>query len=523
MTAGFPKTFNMATYFLDHNLEQGRADKTAVYCGDRRYSYRQVVEMSNKVGNTLLSLGVEVEDRVLIVLPDGIEFAAVWFGIAKIGAVIAMVNTLLPASDYEYYLRYTRAKAAVVDSSVMDRFAAAAGSSPHLKHVLVVGAGDPTPSRIGQVFVSSYERATEQASDRLEPAPVSRDDIAIWLFTSGSTGHPKAAVHLHHDLPYNTEYYAKQVLGINENDITLSVPKLFFGYATGTNLLFPFAAGGATALFAERSTATTMFEMIQRHRPTTLTTVPTMINAMLQVNGAADRYDLSCLRFCVSAGEALPPELYNRWTDTFGVEILDGIGSAEMFHIYISNYPGEVVPGSLGRLVPGYEAAVVGPQGEQLPVGEMGTLKIKGDSAALCYWNAHEESKATFAGDWCTTGDQVRVDERGYFWYCGRSDEMLKVGGIYVSPTEVENCLLEHRAVVECAVVGESDEQGLMKTKAFVVLGDGFEPTISMEVELKEFVKGRLAPHKYPRRVEFRSELPKNDRGKIDRRALKQS
>ena len=523
MDPQFPKIFNMATYFLDDNLEQGRGEKVAVFCPGSRYTYSDVVEMSNRVASSLVSLGVEMEDRVLIVLPDGIEFVAAWFGIAKAGAVIAMVNTLLPASDYEYYLSYTRAKVAVVEASVMERFGAAAASSEFLKHILVVGSSGAKPNAIDHVSVQSYDHVTGAASSHFETAAVSRDDIAIWLFTSGSTGHPKAAAHLHHDLPYNTECYAKQVLKINENDITLSVPKLYFGYATGTNLLFPFAVGGATALFPERSTPEAMFEMIERFRPTILTTVPTMINAMLQVDGATSRYDLSCLRCCVSAGEALPPELYNKWTDTFGVEILDGIGSAEMFHIYISNYPGDVMPGSLGRLVPGYEAEIVGPDGRALPTGEMGTLRIKGDSAALCYWNAHEASKATFSGDWCTSGDQVRVDDRGYFWYCGRSDEMLKVGGIYVSPTEVENCLLEHPAVVECAVIGEADENNLMKTKAFVVLADGFEATAAQELELKEFVKGRLAPHKYPRLIEFRSELPKSDRGKLNRRALKQS
>jgi len=286
--------------------------------------------------------------------------------------------------------------------------------------------------------------------------------------------------------------------------------------------MFPFAVGGATALFPERSTAETMFEMIQKFRPTILTSVPTMINAMLQVEGASERYDLSSLRLCLSAGEALPPELYHRWMDMFGVEILDGIDSAEMFHIYITNYPGEVVPGSLGRIVPGYEAKIIDAEGREAQTGEMGTLRIKGDSAALCYWNAHEKSKETFAGDWCTTGDQFRVDERGYYWYCGRTDEMLKVSGIYVSPTEIENCLLEHEAVLECAVIGASDEQRLIKPKAFVVLAEGFTASAELEQELKEFVKRRLAVYKYPRWVDFRENLPKNDRGKIDRKALKQ-
>ncbi len=524
MTISFPEQFNIATYFLDDRIKEGMGAQVAVYYEDSRYTYGDVQRMANRMGNALLSLGVEAEDRVLIVLPDSVEFVAAWFGIAKIGAVIAMVNTILPTAEYEYYLDYTRAKVAVVHASVMERFAPAASRSRYLKHTVVAGTkvSGSLEGITGRSSILPYEQTTEAASDQLQTAPTSRDDIAIWLFTSGSTGHPKAAVHLQHDMPYNTECYAKGVLGIRESDITLSVPKLFFGYATGTNMMFPFAVGGATALFSERSTAETMFEMIQKFRPTILTSVPTMINAMLQVEGARERYDLSSLRFCLSAGEALPPELYHRWVDTFGVEILDGIGSAEMFHIYITNYPGEVVPGSLGRIVPGYEAKIVDAEGREVPTGEMGTLKIKGDSAALCYWNAHEKSKETFAGDWCTTGDQFRMDERGCYWYCGRTDEMLKVSGIYVSPTEIENCLLEHEAVVECAVVGASDEQKLIKPKAFIVLAEGFAPSAGLEQELKEFVKRRLAVYKYPRLIEFKEDLPKNDRGKIDRKALKQ-
>jgi len=523
MTPSFPEQFNMASYFLDQNIERGRGDQAAVYYRDETYTYSDVYQMSNRVAGALLSLGLDMEDRVLMVLPDSIEFVATWFGIAKAGGVITMVNVILPTSDYAYYLDYTRAKIAVVDASVMSRFAPAAATSRFLKHTVVVGA-ETSGSLLGLEGTSaihSYEEITADASAQIENAQTLRDEIAIWLFTSGSTGHPKAAVHLHHDLPYNTECYAKRVLRIDENDITLSVPKLFFGYATGTNLLFPFAVGGSTAIFSERSTAETMFRMIEKYQPTILTSVPTMINAMLQVEGASERYDLSSIRYCLSAGEALPPELYHRWVNTFGVEILDGIGSAEMFHIYISNYPGEVVPGSLGRIVPGYEALIIDADGREVPTGEMGTLRIKGDSAALCYWNAHEKTKETFAGDWCTTGDQFRKDEQGYYWYCGRTDEMLKVSGIFVSPTEIENCLLEHPSVRECAVIGVTDEQGLVKPKAFVVTAEGVEANEELEQDLKEFVKGNLAPYKYPRWIEFRTELPKNDRGKIDRKSLK--
>src|ERR1044072_9448580 len=408
MTISFPEQFNLATYFLDHNITEGRGDKVAVYYRDERYTYAEVQEMANRCGNALRSLDVEMEDRVLLVLPDSIEFVAAWFATAKIGAVITMVNTILPTTDYEYYLEYTRAKVAVVHKDVMERFTPAVAHSRFLRHILVVDT--EVTGKIegidGYCSIHPFARTLAEQFGELETAPTSRDDIAIWLFTSGSTGQAKAAVHFHHDLPYNTECYAKRVLGINESDITLSVPKLFFGYATGTNLLFPFAVGGATALFDERSTAETLFAMIERYRPTILTSVPTMINAMLQHQASNRRpYDLSSLRFCLSAGEALPPELYTRWIDTFGVEILDGIGSAEMFHIYITNRLGDVKLGSLGKVVEGYEAKIVDAEGREVPTGEMGTLKIKGDSAALCYWKAHEKSKETFAGDWCTTGD----------------------------------------------------------------------------------------------------------------------
>jgi benzoate-CoA ligase family protein len=524
MTISFPEKFNMATYFLDNNIEEGRGDKVAVYYRDEQYTYADVVRATNRCGNALRAMGVEMEDRVLLVLPDSIEFVASWFAIVKIGAVVTMVNTILPMSDYEYYLDYTRAKVAIVHKDVMEKFTPAASHSRYLKNVLVVDTkvSGAIEGVAGYAEILPYEETVAMQSDELETAPTSRDDIAIWLFTAGSTGQPKAAVHMHHDLPYNTELYAKRVLGIKANDITLAVPKLFFGYATGTNLLFPFSVGGATALFSERSTAETIFMMIEKYRPTILTSVPTMINAMLQHDGGKRRYDLSSLRFCLSAGEALPPELYSRWIDTFGVEILDGIGSAEMFHIYITNRPGDVRPGSLGRIVEGYEALIVDAEGREVPTGEMGTLKVKGDSSALCYWQAHEKSKATFAGDWCTTGDQFRIDDSGYYWYCGRTDEMLKVSGMFVSPTEIENCLLEHPAVAESAVIGVSDEQGLIKPKAFIVVTEDYEASLDLEIELKEMVKGRLAPYKYPRWVEFVPEIPKNDRGKIDRKLLKQ-
>ena len=502
----------MADYFLYHNLEEGRENKVCLYYEDREWTYGEVARLSNRTGNALRELGANLEDRVLMVLPDCPEFVWTWFGAARIGAVITMVNPLLPVADYEYYLDYTRAKVAVVHESLLKTFVEAAASSRYLRNVLVVGAAENTK------WVE-FDEAVNAASDECQPADTRRDDIAIWLFTSGSTGHPKGAVHLQHDLPFNTEVFAKATMGVGADDLTVSVPKLFFGYATGTNLLFPFAVGGATALFSERSTAEKMFEVIKRYRPTILTTVPTMINSMLNVPGVSAE-DVSSLRFCYSAGEALPKELYERWMNAFGVDICDGIGSAEMFHIYITNRPGDVKPGSLGRIVEGYEARIVDAEDDEVATGDMGTLKIKGDSAALCYWNAHEKSKQTFAGDWCTTGDQFHVDENGYYWYHGRTDDMLKVSGVFVAPAEIENCLLQHEAVLECAVVGHESE-GLVKPKAFVVVREGFTAADQLAEEIKQFVKEHIAVYKYPRWVEFVDSLPKNDRGKIDRRKLK--
>lgn len=512
MTIQFPERFNMSDYFLYHNIREGRGGKTCLYYKDLSFTYSQVAEMSDRVGNVLTELGVEIEDRVLIALPDCPEFVFTWFGAAKIGAVITMVNTILPASDYAYYLEYTRARVAIVHHTVAPLFEEVRHASPQLRHILVVG-GDGVRN-------PSFERMTAETSPTCEVEATSRDDLAIWLFTSGSTGRPKAAVHLQHDLPYNTEVYAKQVLGIRDDDLTVAVPKLFFGYATGTNLLFPFAVGGATALFEERSTAEKLFEVIDRYKPTILTSVPTMINAMLNVEGARDRYDISSLRFCLSAGEALPPELYRRWVDTFGIEILDGIGSAEMFHIYVSNRPGRVVPGALGEVVPGYEARIVGPDGTDVADGETGELWIKGDSAALCYWKAHEASKERFAGDWCFTGDQFHRDSDGVFWYHGRTDFMLKVSGIWVSPLEIENCLLGHDAVRECCVVGRPDENDLIKPVAYVVVAEGSAAGPSLVDALQAHAKASMAPYKYPRWVEFVDALPKNDRGKIDRMSV---
>ncbi|PYT07962.1 MAG: benzoate-CoA ligase family protein [Acidobacteria bacterium] len=513
--------FNLAEYLLDRNVAEGRGRKVALRCEQDSYTYSDLLSMANRTAGALQELGVRAEDRVLIVLPDGPEFVTSWCATLKLGAVFAMANIIHPPEDYLYYLNYTRAPVAVVHETVLGRIQAVLEGARSLRSVLVAGGTAGRSARSGEKRIVPFDDLLRGRSEALEPADTTTDDLAGWLFTSGSTGRPKGAVHTHGDFLYNTERYAMQVVGYQQSDITVSVPKLFFGYATGTNLIFPFAAGAATVLFPERSTPERMFEVIERHRPTVLTSVPTTINGMLSMRDAPGR-DLSSLRVCLSAGEALPPELYRRWKQTYGVEILDGIGSAEMFHIYISNRFGEVRPGSLGKLVPGYEARIVRAGGEEVASGEQGTLWIRGGSTALCYWRDRAKSRETFRGDWCVTGDQFRRDAEGFFYYGGRTDEMLKVSGIFVSPLEIEDCLLSHPAVREVCVVGGEDEGGLTKPKAFVVLREGQDPTPQLVRNLQEHVKQRLSPYKYPRWVDFLPVLPRNDRGKVDRKRLRE-
>lgn len=513
--APFPERFNLCRYFLDHNLEAGRGAKRALVSGDQARTYAQVSERAARVAACLRRAGVRPEERVLIVLPDGFAFAEAFFGVLRAGAVFAMVNPLLKRKDYEYYLRYTKARVVITHSTVLAELADAARQAPLCETVLVVGdeAGDCVP--------------WEEALAAEDPdAPLARvedtgpDDLAGWLFTSGSTGEPKGCVHTHADFAWSTETYALRVVRYAESDVCLSVPKLFFGYATGTNLMFPFRVGATSVLFEGRSTADELFDQMEAHRPTLLTSVPTMINNMLRSPRAAEA-DLSSLRVCLSAGEALPPQLYRDWKERVGVEILDGIGSAEMFHIYISNRLDDVKPGSLGKIVPGYEAVVVGPDGAPVADGEPGRLRVRGGSTALCYWADKAKSREAFQGEWCTSADVFRRDAEGYFYYEGRDDDLIKVSGIWTSPLEIENALLEHAAVAETCVLGREDGEGLVKPHAFVVVRAGFVADDALAAELKDWVKERLAPHKYPRWFEWRSALPRNDRGKVARKELR--
>jgi benzoate-CoA ligase family protein len=510
-----PERFNVASWFVDRNLEAGRGDRTALIAGEGTTTYAELATLINKVGHVLHELGVQRQHRVLLALSDGVEFVATWYAAQKIGAVTAEVYTYLQAKDYAYYLDYTEAEVVVVDGVTLEGIRTASAGSRYPHHVLVVGVAedDLHPGE------RSFETLVAQAPDALEPAPTTRDDVAIWKFTTGSTGLPKAAVHPQHSPLLSFDWYGRGVLDIREGDLVLPVPKLFFGYARDLTALYPFGVGAAGIVFPERTTPERIFELVTRHRPSILVQVPTMMAAMIG-HPDASRQDLSCLRLCTSAGEALPRELYERWRAAFGVEVLDGIGSSEAYHIYISNCPGRVRPGSVGELVPGYRARVLDEDGQEVPDGELGTLWIEGDTAALLYWNEHEKTKRTFSGDLVNTGDLFVRDPDGFFWYRGRSDELIKVGGIWVAPAEIEHCLISHPDVVECAVVGYEDE-GLTLTRAHVVLRAGVAGSEELAAALQDHVRAHLSPHKYPRDVRFVTELPKTPSGKIDRRALR--
>lgn len=542
-TPSFPDAFNMADYFVFGNIEAGRGDKVAIIFEDRRITYREVAANVMKVARRLVDDGLLPEQRVLVCMQDRPEFVYAWFGAIKAGATVTQINPLLPAEDYEYYLNYVKPQFAFVDEASLTNFDVAlrktrhCNVNDHCDNVIVAGRQRLEQPRT--IFFDhdnappgkSYEPDSHQSFDfwlnlpcekTSQPWPTRKDDPSVWLFTSGSTGQSKGAVHMHHHFPFNTEVYAKAFIGMREEDITISGPRLFFGYATGTNLMFPFAVGATTVLFKEHPTPELLAGLISKHKCTVFTSVPTLINKFLQTP-AIKRDALSTVRFMWSAGEALPAELHAHWDKNFGVPIIDGIGSAESFHIYISNRPGDIKPGSLGKLVPGYTARLLDDNDQPVQQGDVGTLWIKGDSVATHYHAAYDKSREHLRGGWVVSGDKFRQDADGYWYYEGRGDDLLKVGGIFVSPLEVENCLMQHPAVKECCVIGRNDEAGLVKPLAIVVTNtesQGAQATL--EQELIAHCKKHMVRYKAPHKIQFADQpLPRNDRDKIDRKLLR--
>ena len=510
-----PNEFNAADYFIDRNIREGRSEKTAIECGEIEVSFGQLFENVNRLGNGLKSLGVRIEERVLLLLLDTPEFAISFFGAIKIGAVPVPVNTLLKSSDYAYLLNNSRARIAIVSEQLLPLVEAIPRNElRYLERVVVAGVA----SAAGNIV---FDDLLQSNSSELDPAPTNKDDAAFWLYSSGSTGQPKGCVHLQHDMVVSAERYAKAILKVTPEDRFFSVAKLFFAYGLGNGLYFPLAVGGTSILNPGPPRPQSVFETIERFRPTLFFSVPSNYVKLL-AHAPGREFDLSSVRHAVSAGEALPASVFLRFKERFGVEILDAIGSTEALHMVISNMPGKVRPGSSGQIIPGFEAKIVDDNDHPVSRGEVGNLIVKADSTCTCYWNEHERSKAILAGEWLRTGDKYFQDADEYYWYAGRSDDMVKVSGVWVSPIEIERVLSEHIAVQEVAVVFRQDADELTKPVAFVVPRSGTVPGPQLGRELEEFVVTRLPVYKRPRWVEFLDELPKTATGKVQRFRLRE-
>jgi benzoate-CoA ligase family protein len=508
-----PERFNAAAFFLDRHLREGRGGRMAFRYLGRSVTYQEIGLRANRLGNALRLRGIDIEHRVLLALPDCPEFAEAFWGAMKIGAVPVPVNDTLEPAEYAFILNDSRARAVIASDAAAPGILAARESCRWLSAVVVVGR-----TRRGAL---AYERLLERASPELDPVDTSRDDAAFWGYTSGATGKPKAAVHLHHDLVHAAELVGQGVFAIGPDDLIFSVSKLHFTFGLGNSLCFPARVSAASILMPEHPEPSRIFEVIHAERPTLLFTVPTVYARLLQSEGAERRYDLSSLRLCVSSGEALPAALFHAWKSRFGHELLDVVGSTEALHDFIANRPGRARPGASGQIVPGFEARLVDDDGCLVPTGTVGHLLIKGDSTAPCYWNRHELTKTTMLGEWLRTGDMFHEDADGYFHFCGRSDDMFKVSGMWVAPAEVEACLLEHPAVLEAAVVNGEDPDGLARPRAVCVLKSGAVASEDLAAELRGFVKERLAGYKAPRWIEFVADLPRTTTGKIQRFRLR--
>ena len=531
-----PDKFNVATWFVDRNVLEGRGTRTAIECGDERITYQQVLENTNRTGSALLEVGVRPEERVLLIVLDSPEFLYSFFGAIKIGAVAVPVNTMAKPQDYAYMLDDSRARTAIVSEALLPHLTSIPKEQlRYLQHVLVVEG--PAESMTSQTAVSpaaalknlasrnvhSLRSLMQSASPHLESALTSKDEPAFWLYSSGSTGPSKGCVHLHHDMVVCTELYAKGILRMEEGDRCFSVARLFFAYGLGNAGYFPLGCGATTILNPARPTPSTIYADIERFRPTLFFSVPTNFAALLahrRENGPD--FDLSSVRNAISAGESLPAPLFHRFKERFGVEILDSLGSTETLQMVIATRPGEARPGSSGKLIPGFEARLVDEQGNGVRPNEIGDLLVKADSTCACYWNKHEKSKETFVGPWFRTGDKYSQDADGYFWYAGRANDLFKVNGLWLSPAEVESVLISHSLVREAAVVAREDRDGLIKPAAFVVLNDDSTASERLAQELRELVAQQIGGYKRPRWIEFVAEIPKTATGKLQRFKLRE-
>ncbi len=507
----YPDVFNVAVPFIDRHLAEGRGGKTAIVFDDTgdTVSYAQLAERVNRCGNLLRTLAAESGGRVLMVVKDCPEFFYLFWGAIKAGLIPVPLNTLLRSGDYRHIIEDSGCAGLVYSPEYRGEVAQALAGASHQPNFILCTEG---PSSVADMM--------EETSAILAPADASADSECFWLYSSGSTGRPKGAVHRHRDIVTTCVYYAVGTLGVEEDDVCFSAAKLFFAYGLGNAMTFPLWAGATAVLSGQRPTPEMTFDVIEQHRPTLYFGVPTLYAAQLRALDESPR-DLSSVRCCVSAGEALPADIFRRWRERTGTLILDGIGSTEALHIFISNTAGDYRPGSSGRPVPGYGARIVDEEGQPVEAGETGRLFIRGDSTALHYWNNPERTAETMVDGWLNTGDTYYQDADGYYVYCGRSDDMLKVGGIWCSPVEIEGRLIEHPRVLEAAVVGRADADELVKPEAFVVLKDAQDASDILADELLEHCKSGLARYKYPRWVNFVEDLPKTATGKVQRYRLR--
>jgi 4-hydroxybenzoate-CoA ligase len=506
-------SYNAVTWLLDRNVEQGRGQKLAYTDTVSELTYGALQAQSRRLANLLRRLGVRREERVAMIMLDTVDFPIVFLGAIRAGIVPVPLNTLLTADQYAYVLADCRARVLFISEALLPVVKDMLGRMPDLEHVVVAGKDSHGYMKLSDALTSE--------SDSFATAATHADEPAFWLYSSGSTGMPKGVRHLHSNLAATAETYAKQVLGIREDDVVLSAAKLFFAYGLGNALTFPMSVGATIVLNPERPTPATMFALMNKYNPSIFYGVPTLFAAMLNDESLKSERCGSRLRICTSAGEALPESVGNAWKSRFGVDILDGVGSTELLHIFLSNAPGDIKYGTSGRPVPGYRVRLVNESGTEVPDGEVGELVVDAPSAGEGYWNQRSKSRQTFEGHWTRTGDKYIRDAEGRYLFCGRSDDMFKVSGIWVSPFEVDSALITHPAVLEAAVVPEADPEGLLKPKAFVVLRAG-APTHGLQEALKEHVKQKIGPWKYPRWIDVVESLPKTATGKIQRFKLRE-
>jgi benzoate-CoA ligase family protein len=509
-----PRDFNIAAEYVDGPAAR-YGSAVAYVCDGESVSYGGLQERVNRAGNALAGLGVEMEQRVALLLPNRPAFVETFFGAAKIGAVAAPISTAVTPDEQIFLLNDSRARALVVSGPLWAPLRSRRDELPFLRQIVIADGAPEAGDEHG------YDVVTEVSPALLEPAPTTCDDVAFWLHTSGSTGTPKWAMHLHRNMPFAERQYAAPFIGLRRDDVVLAGGPCFHAYPLGLTTYFALAAGATIVLNPERSTPARMFELIKQHGVTVFAGVPTLYAQMLHAADAGEPAGLSGVRLCLSAAEPLPADLYRRWRERFGVEVLDGIGTTEALHVFISNRAGEARPGSSGRPVPGYDVRLLDETGADVSHGETGNLAIRGGSLFAGYWNRHDTTLRVLQGEWYHTGDRYLADADGYYWYQGRADDMLRVSGHWVSPAEVEAALISHPAVLEAAVVGRADADELIKPKAFVILRGGIDPSESLADELKSHVKSQIAPYSYPRWIEFVADLPKTATGKIQRFKLR--